>query len=74
MNRVNRFLTSLYGAWLSEHCSNPVAGRNKMVAVLGFPCPNPIPRSYDTETDSDPDPDLAWPSSFSDDLRPSGWV
>ncbi|MGI6299507.1 MAG: hypothetical protein ACOX52_00380 [Verrucomicrobiota bacterium] len=41
--------------------------RNNMVAVPGFPCPNSIPRPFDTEADSDPDPDLASPLAFSDD-------
>ena len=49
--------------------------RNNTVAIPGFSCPNPIPRSFDTdtdtdtETDSDPDPDLASPLTFSDDLQ-----
>ncbi|MGI6302544.1 MAG: hypothetical protein ACOX52_16025 [Verrucomicrobiota bacterium] len=30
-----------------------------VTALPGFPCPNPIPRSFDTDSDSDPDPDLA---------------
>ncbi|MGI6300792.1 MAG: hypothetical protein ACOX52_07020 [Verrucomicrobiota bacterium] len=42
--------------------------RNNTVAILGFSCPNPITRPFDTETDSDPDPDLASPLTFSDDL------
>ncbi len=33
--------------------------RNNTDLLPGFPCPNPIPRTFDTETDSDPDPDLA---------------
>ncbi|MDD8046029.1 MAG: hypothetical protein PHF14_06175 [Verrucomicrobiota bacterium] len=53
-------------------CSNFTAElcqhRNNTVAVPGFSCPNPIPRSYDTDTDSDPDPDLASPWTFSDGL------
>ncbi|MDD8046382.1 MAG: hypothetical protein PHF14_07960 [Verrucomicrobiota bacterium] len=32
--------------------------------VLGFSCPNPIPRAFDTE------PDLASPLTFSNDLCP----
>ena len=42
--------------------------RNNTVAIPGFSCPNPIPRSFDTDTDSDPDPDLASPLTFSDVL------
>ena len=39
------------------------------VALPGFSCPNPIPRSFDTETDSDPDPELALPLTFSDEPK-----
>ncbi|MDD8045109.1 MAG: hypothetical protein PHF14_01445, partial [Verrucomicrobiota bacterium] len=59
---MNRFLPSLYGAWLSEHRSSPVAGRNNTVAAPGLSCPNPITRPFD------PDPDLASPWTFSNGL------
>ncbi|MDD8045632.1 MAG: hypothetical protein PHF14_04115 [Verrucomicrobiota bacterium] len=54
---------SIFAAELCRH-------RNNTVAIPGFSCPNPIPRSFDTETDSDPDPDLASPWTFLDGLWP----
>jgi len=53
---------SNFAAELCQH-------RNRMVAVPGSACPNPIPHPFDTETDSDPDADLASPWAFSDDRK-----